>query len=30
MKNEKVFNTFTTRCLKPEIRALNALADVNI
>lgn len=30
IKNEKVFNTFATRCLNPEIQSLNALADVNV
>lgn len=30
VKDGKVFNTFVARCLKLEIRSLNALADVNI
>lgn len=30
VKDATVFNTFATRCLKPEIKNLNALADVNI
>ena len=30
INDEKVFNTFATRCLQPEIRSLNGLADVNV
>ena len=30
INHEKIFNTFATQCLKPTVKALHGLADVNI